>query len=86
MSLSKREVKIAGFVSMQSWRLILFYSHDWYFHRLKFAVQMKDVDLQLLPAEIGESLLLSDEVLSLETSRRPRAFIRLLTMLSGTEI
>lgn len=64
----------------------MFYSHDWYFHRLKFALQMKDVDLQLLPAETEESLLLSDEVLSLENSQRPRAFIRLLTMLSGTEI
>lgn len=79
-------MKVAGFVSMQSWRSILFYSHDWYFHRLKFALQMKDVDLQLFPAEIGESLLLSDEVLSLENSQRPRAFIGLLTMLSGTEI
>lgn len=36
---------------------------------------MKDVDLQLLPAEIGESLVLSDEVLSLKNSQKPALFI-----------
>lgn len=36
---------------------------------------MKDVDLQLLPAEIGGSLLLSDEVLSLKNSQKPNLFI-----------
>lgn len=36
---------------------------------------MKDVDLQLLPAEIRELLLLSGEVLYLKSGQKPKLFI-----------